>query len=322
VRKKDTLVCNVCDSSEIVFYCKAKDYRYGNKGNFYYYKCQKCGLTFLHPISSFSAKDFYDGKPYHQNRHFTDLKYSTLSKIKMYLFKNAHAAFYGTKEGSKHKIPKAFLRPFKGYIIPYKEQNNKILDFGCDTGTYLSFLKTLGWDTYGCELNSHNASIALSRGHNVFTGFLQEANYPAEFFDVIRLEQVFEHIGNPKELLNEMNRILKQNGLLIIGVPNGEAFTLKLFRRFWRYLLPPHHFYLYTLKSISILLRQNGFDIYRVKTKSSFMTILGSMEQIFKEMGITIRLDNKRVLQFICLPITLILTGKYADLFQMYSRKR
>ena len=322
MRKKDTLVCNVCGSSEIAFYCKAKDYRYGNKGEFHYYKCQKCGLIFLHPISFFSAKDFYDRKPYHQNRHFTDLKYSTLSKIKMYLFKNAHAAFYGTKEGLKHKIPKAFLRPFKHYIIPYKEINNKILDFGCDTGAYLSFLKTLGWDTYGCELNSHNASIAISRGHKVFSGFLQEAKYPPDFFDVVRLEQVFEHIGNPKETLNQINSILKQNGLIVLGVPNGQALTFKIFKRFWRYLLPPHHFYLYTLKSINILLRENGFKIYRVKTKASFMTILGSIEQIFKEKGMTIRLDNKRVLRFICFPITLLLKGRRADLFQVYAVKR
>lgn len=239
----------------------------------------------------------------------------------MYLFKNAHAAFYGTKEGSKHKIPKAFLRPFKGYIIPYKEQNNKILDLGCDTGAYLSFLKTLGWDTYGCELNSHNASVASSRGHKVFSGFLQKAKYPPDFFDVVRLEQVFEHIGNPKETLNQINSILKPNGLLVLGVPNGQALTFKIFKRFWRYLLPPHHFYLYTYKSIYILLKSSGFKISRLKTKSSFMTILGSFEQILKERNKKIRLDDKLLLKIACLPVTAVLKGRYADLFQIYATK-
>ena len=322
MNKKAALVCNVCDSSEIVFYCKAKDYRYGNKGDFCYYKCQKCGLIFLHPISSFSVEDFYDGKTYHQNRHVADLKYSTLAKTKMYLLKSAHAAFYEKRGNSKRLIQKAFLHPFKGYIIPYEKQNNKILDVGCDTGAYLSFLKNLGWDTYGCELNSANASIARSRGHKVFSGVLQEARYSPCFFDVVRLEQVFEHIGNPRETLEEINRILKQNGLLIMGVPSGQALTFKIFKRFWRYLLPPHHFYLYTLKSISMLLRQYGFQTYKVKTKSSFMTILGSIEQIFEEKNIVIRLDNKKLFQFLCFPVTLSLRGRYADLFQVYARKR
>ena len=50
---------------------------------------------------------------------------------------------------------------------------------------------------------------------------MEDAGFEDNFFDVITMTDVFEHITNPDKILRESRRILKPDGVLFIKVPNG-----------------------------------------------------------------------------------------------------
>jgi ubiquinone/menaquinone biosynthesis C-methylase UbiE len=66
-------------------------------------------------------------------------------------------------------------------------------------------------------------------GLNVKTCFLEEAGFQDSFFDIVTMTDVFEHITRPREMLREVHRVLKPEGILFIKVPNGPFNLFKLF---------------------------------------------------------------------------------------------
>jgi len=73
---------------------------------------------------------------------------------------------------------------------------------------------------YGVEPGNFDKEDVKKHGLNVVKGTLEEAHYPDNYFDVITMNHVFEHVYNSSDTMKELKRILKPNGTLIIAVPN------------------------------------------------------------------------------------------------------
>jgi SAM-dependent methyltransferase len=79
-------------------------------------------------------------------------------------------------------------------------------------------------------------------------------------FDVVVLEQVLEHLINPVRAVREAKRVLRNDGLLCIGVPDAERYQEYYFFDFYWLLLREHvqHFDLFHLDALG---RQEGFEL-------------------------------------------------------------
>lgn len=100
----------------------------------------------------------------------------------------------------------------------------KILDVGCFTGTLLDVAKARGWEPWGVEINKVASGYAREQlGYQVFTAELQKAGLQAGFFDAVSMTDVAEHVIDPKETFEEIFRILKPGGMLVMTVPNGSV---------------------------------------------------------------------------------------------------
>ena len=77
-------------------------------------------------------------------------------------------------------------------------------------------------------------------------------------FDQVIILDVLEHIKNHEKTLNEIKRVLKKHGKLIISVPND---TLLSFFNPIRYAQHERH---YTISQITFLLKKNGFKIEKL----------------------------------------------------------
>lgn len=105
----------------------------------------------------------------------------------------------------------------------------RFLDVGTNMGLFLRNAVGRGWELYGVDPSPALSKIAREQFHlNVKTAFLEDANYPSEFFDVVCMTDVFEHIKEPKALLGEIHRITAQGAIVYINVPNGLFNVLKL----------------------------------------------------------------------------------------------
>lgn len=129
----------------------------------------------------------------------------------------------------------------------------KVLDFGMGWGNWLLAAKACGLKVYGTELSQPRISFAEKNGLEIIDPFTDEYN---NFFHLINADQVFEHLAEPKIVLNELSRKLKKNGIIKITVPNprGSIFRLKYFKKNWKpskgAIQPLEHINAFSYKSL------------------------------------------------------------------------
>ena len=159
-------------------------------------------------------------------------------------------------------------------IIEKYKNPGRILDVGCGLGNFLPIARKRGWEVYGIEISSWAAQFIKEKlGFEVFNGQLYEADFPSRFFDVVVMWHSLEHISEPAKVLQEARRILKDEGLLVIAVPNVDYFVYKFFYRLFRgreKLLVSNkgkivHLYYFSIKTLERLLEKCGFEALEAK---------------------------------------------------------
>lgn len=146
----------------------------------------------------------------------------------------------------------------------------RLLDIGCSSGALLQSAMTHGFGAEGVEPAAQAAEFAKSTGLKVFHGYLEEARFPASSFDAVTLMEVIEHLPDPRALLREVWRILKPNGVLVVGTGNGASWTVRLVGARWGYFqVAEHggHISFFNPHSLGRLAAQCGFRVERVQTR-------------------------------------------------------
>ena len=148
-----------------------------------------------------------------------------------------------------------------GYHLENPYNRRTILDFGSGWGFFLSFAKEHGWTTFGLEPLPASAVYARATfGLNIKTDTLRDNSYPPDFFDVITSFQVFEHLPFPKKDIQHLYNMLKQNGLLLIEVPNIKTWSVRMMKSRHRHFVQDHINF-FSIDTLSQVLVDNGFKI-------------------------------------------------------------
>ena len=103
----------------------------------------------------------------------------------------------------------------------------------------------------------------LPEGHFV-QGELQKTDLPDGHFDYIRINNALEHVPNPKEVIRESYRLLKDGGKLMVYVPHGRSLSMRLMKGNSISAWIPFHLQLFTRKSLKRLLNDAGFKDVRI----------------------------------------------------------
>ncbi len=135
----------------------------------------------------------------------------------------------------------------------------RVLDVGCGDGDFVAHLKPHGWEVHGIEFSDAGSKLARAKGVQVYQGELKAANFPDGYFDVVTFWHVVEHLNDPLTEMLEARRILRDDGLLVIEVPNIASPTFKLCRERWWPLDIPRHLQHYTPATLQKLLKRAGF---------------------------------------------------------------
>jgi len=157
-------------------------------------------------------------------------------------------------------------------LLKKNKENIKLLDVGCSSGSFLKSAKEYGMvDIQGVEPASKAAQTAINSGFNVKIGFLEDLNLKSNFYDVITLFEVIEHLKEPKKLLEECHRILNKDGVFLIGTGNSDSWTVKFMKEKWDYFnIDQHggHISFYNKKSFKIIAEETGFEIVSFSTNN------------------------------------------------------
>ena len=109
--------------------------------------------------------------------------------------------------------------------IPGRVQ--KLLDAGCDDGNNAFLLSKKSERTWGIDVNRKAIEAAQKNFPLIPFSCCPVENTPFEneFFDVIVMNDVLEHVRDETVAINEMFRILKKGGQLIISTPHKGMFS-------------------------------------------------------------------------------------------------
>jgi SAM-dependent methyltransferase len=106
-------------------------------------------------------------------------------------------------------------------------ESNVILDLGCNDGVLSKKLSqaTSAKKIYGIESNNEASILATNRGIQLANQDLEDSwVYNDNFFDLIHANQVIEHVANVDHFANEIFRVLKPGGKIIISTENGSSW--------------------------------------------------------------------------------------------------
>jgi len=128
------------------------------------------------------------------------------------------------------------------------------------------------WEVYGVELSKRPAEFArdVLKLKNVVHGDLFSASYPEHFFDCINISDVLEHVPDPVALLNECHRILKPDGIIMLGVPNGYNDSRGLIDYYNKYkeggCHNSGHIFFFQKPTFEFLFKKTGFKAVKAET--------------------------------------------------------
>jgi 2-polyprenyl-3-methyl-5-hydroxy-6-metoxy-1,4-benzoquinol methylase len=176
-------------------------------------------------------------------------------------------------QGAEQKgTPRVYLtsRPWYRYAqellcryLPSVESRGAVLDVGCGMGEFLVMLRELGFDAEGLEGNKDQAERVSSLGFAVKIANLEEKlPYPGETFSLVTCLEVIEHIALAEVLLEEIWRVLKPGGHLVLTTPNFGYLHNRV-----HYFLGQEpnnegiHLRFFTRRRLRILLEEAGFQI-------------------------------------------------------------
>jgi len=144
-------------------------------------------------------------------------------------------------------------------LIKNYKSGTTLLDIGCGEGFFLFNAAKAGYTTKGVELSQDAAAYARREfGLDVEVKPFNEMQLPDNYFDVVTMWQVLEHLPHPLATLKEVHRILKPGGLLATSTPDIEGKMAKFFRRKW-WNLRRLHINQFTAKTLTDMLNRAGF---------------------------------------------------------------
>ena len=231
--------CAWCGDENYDVVIKGPDRLLGIDGNFQFVKCKSCGLLRQNPHLKWdSLREFY---PENYSSYLP--KVSDISSRIKRIDKR-----YGLYKRVK-------------FINNYKPSGNW-LDVGSGTGRVLQEASEWKqWNLMGIEPTIDAAEYSKRNSEvKIFQTRIEDFNNFSEYFDIVTMWDVLEHLENPIDSLKKVWSLLKPNGVFVFSIPNLISWDRKVFRKFWVGYDLPRHFYLFPPKLLSTILDQIGFS--------------------------------------------------------------
>jgi len=141
----------------------------------------------------------------------------------------------------------------------------RFLDVGCGTGEFLALLQE-DFDVYGVEVSQRYLKIAAERYSlpHLVAGELTGAGFEADFFDVVQMRGVLQHLPDPSAQLAEALRVTRPGGLIVISAtPNIASPAARIFRAHFRLLAPDQMVYDFSPRTLRLMLEKAGYRVER-----------------------------------------------------------
>lgn len=113
--------------------------------------------------------------------------------------------------------------------------------------------------------------LDVTAGPNVdVVGRAEALPFPNASFDAIISTQVFEHVENPEQAAQEVGRVLKNNGTLLITIPQWNELHEE-----------PHDYWRYTRYGLQSLFERHGFKLISMEQRGGYFSMRAQLGMRF-----------------------------------------
>ncbi len=200
-------------------------------------KCQNCGLVFLENF------DHINETYYNESRMMLDQGFSIEKWIE--------------------EVEKDIV--YRIDLVKPLATSKSYLDFGCGSG---QLLKALRYNAYNCagveksyELRHY---LKFEHGLKVFADI---KDIKEEWYDIITMFHVLEHLKDPKQTLKDLGKLLNPRGRILIETPNVNDALLTLYKNkaFSEFTYWSCHLYLFNPYTLKKLIEDIGLEVEYIK---------------------------------------------------------
>jgi len=160
----------------------------------------------------------------------------------------------------KARSARFIVRQIEGLRRP-----GRLLDVGSSLGYVVAAAQERGWEAYGVDVGDEAVAHCQAQGLNCLAGDMRHLPFADGFFDVVHCRHVLEHDIEVYQSLEEMRRVLADDGLLVLEVPDADAPKVRrrgaTYRFWWA-----EHMVCFTRTTLAELMRRAGFAPVRVPT--------------------------------------------------------
>ncbi len=209
------------------------------------------------------------------------------------------------------------LRPFE-QLVGSNSHTRRLLDVGCHIGVMVELAKECGWEAWGVEPSTWAADQARQRGLQVITGTLADAGLPEDYFDVVTMWDVIEHLTDPADEVRQVRRVLKPNGVFAVHTIDIESRFARFMGKRWPWLMEMHLYY-FSPRTLSKLLGRHGFEVIRSSAQGRYLRLgyfTTRIEPYNRPLAHALQaVTNRLNLNRVAIPVN------FGDLFTLYARK-
>jgi len=238
---KNPTTCPVCQGRKVSKKFDVKDFFFTQE-KFSVWECSDCSVLFTHPQPPKELLGkYYDTPDY--------LSHNTKENG---LLGKVYASLRNYNIKGKYKV------------IARHISRGRLLDIGCGSGELLHYFTKKGWEGMGIEPNETARKFARDSYGLSIEGAEELKRLPEKSFDVISMWHVLEHVPDVNERMNRVSRLLKDQGIAVIALPNPESYDAAYYKDYWAAYDVPRHLYHFSQSAFKKLAAKHHFTIVEV----------------------------------------------------------
>jgi len=246
--------CPICEGNKFESFLKAVDYTV-SQDTFQIVKCISCGFHFTNPIpDEDKIGDYYKSESYISH---SSTNLGLINKI--------------YQRVRKHTLKQ------KLKLVKKWAKGDNVMDIGAGTGHFLSICQKAGFNVLGLEPDQDARRFAETHLNVKLqpTEELYDLGHNSK--DIITMWHVLEHVYHLKKDVKQISKVLKDDGTLIVAVPNMGSFDAQHYGAHWAAYDLPIHLYHFQPKDIANLFDRVNMEVVEIlpmKFDSYYVSLL------------------------------------------------
>ncbi|MBC7871998.1 MAG: class I SAM-dependent methyltransferase [Chitinophagaceae bacterium] len=165
--------------------------------------------------------------------------------------------------------------------------NFKALDIGAGEGRALLSFQDLGvpvGNLYAVDISDDVLEPLKAIGMQTVNSRAEDLDLPENTFDIVMMNQVIEHVADPRKVMEISYRLLKPGGFILMDTPNLDGYDRPLFRkRRWGGYHFPRHWVLFSTNTMTRMLQEVGFGNIQIQNVSGAFVWSWSFSHTFQD---------------------------------------